>query len=355
MSAEEIVDLGFNGLRKQRTRSLAQNMRELIIECSWLNEFRDGIVRHGISLLQWRSGGSSTPTICRLTDSCRHQLLAIAPQQRDRPNVFMFKLVVGRPSKSPSQVNGGLRSSRTTLRAVLNVALLSESSDACPPSKKILSRTGCDEPVSGFLTCGGSTLFRSEPGGFDDGSPQLGVCLLYLGKLRGCRTGRLQSGFQHLVLDLVRLHGSHDRRIQARDDLGWRLCRRIHAEPAAAANVIARLDEGRHIGQREVAVLPGGGEDPDFSSLVYFDQCLNGAERHRQMATDEIWNGWTATLVGDVPQIKRSLSTKEHAEEVWQRPRSGTAVCALAWIGFKPIHKLPNRFGRNGWPYGNAE
>src|SRR5262245_13683057 len=78
MSAEEIVDLGFDGLRKQRTRSLAQNIRELIVECSWLNQFRDGIVRHGISLLQWRSGGSSTPTICRLTDSCRHQLLAIA-------------------------------------------------------------------------------------------------------------------------------------------------------------------------------------------------------------------------------------------------------------------------------------
>src|SRR5262245_54354420 len=78
MSAEEIVDLGFDGLRKQRTPSLAQNIRELIVECSWLNQFRDGIVRHGISLLQWRSGGSSTPTICRLTDSCRHQLLAIA-------------------------------------------------------------------------------------------------------------------------------------------------------------------------------------------------------------------------------------------------------------------------------------
>jgi hypothetical protein len=44
----------------------------------------DPLLRHhtghnpGISLLQWRSGGSSIPTICRLTDSRRHQLFARA-------------------------------------------------------------------------------------------------------------------------------------------------------------------------------------------------------------------------------------------------------------------------------------
>jgi hypothetical protein len=31
----------------------------------WLNQFDDVIFRHGISLLQWRSGGSNTPLICR--------------------------------------------------------------------------------------------------------------------------------------------------------------------------------------------------------------------------------------------------------------------------------------------------
>src|SRR5262245_35934636 len=84
ISAEKFGDLGLDGLRKQRMRSIAQNIGELIIECSWLNQLGDGIVRHGISLLQWRSGGSSTPTICRLTDSRRHQLLPIAHPQRVR-------------------------------------------------------------------------------------------------------------------------------------------------------------------------------------------------------------------------------------------------------------------------------
>ena len=44
ISAEEIGDLGFHGLRKQRTRSVAQNIGELIVECSWLNQLGDGIV-----------------------------------------------------------------------------------------------------------------------------------------------------------------------------------------------------------------------------------------------------------------------------------------------------------------------
>jgi len=79
ISDEEIGDLGFHGLRKQRTRPVAQNIGELIVECSWLNQVGDAIVRHGISLLQRRSGGVKHPTICRLTDSRRHQLSPIAP------------------------------------------------------------------------------------------------------------------------------------------------------------------------------------------------------------------------------------------------------------------------------------
>jgi hypothetical protein len=61
ISAEKIGDLGLDGLRKQRTRSIAQNIGELIVECSWLNQLGDGIVRHGISRLRWRSGGVKHP------------------------------------------------------------------------------------------------------------------------------------------------------------------------------------------------------------------------------------------------------------------------------------------------------
>ena len=42
-------------------RSIAQNIGELIVECSWLNQLGGGIVRHGISLFQWRSGGVKHP------------------------------------------------------------------------------------------------------------------------------------------------------------------------------------------------------------------------------------------------------------------------------------------------------
>src|SRR5262245_34870573 len=61
ISVEEIHNLGLDRMRKQRMRSIAQDFGELIGECSWLNQFRDGIVRHGISLLQWRSGGFKHP------------------------------------------------------------------------------------------------------------------------------------------------------------------------------------------------------------------------------------------------------------------------------------------------------
>src|SRR5262249_61617033 len=61
ISVEEIGNLGLDRMRKQRMRSIAQDFGELIGECSWLNQFRDAIVRHGISLLQWRSGGFKHP------------------------------------------------------------------------------------------------------------------------------------------------------------------------------------------------------------------------------------------------------------------------------------------------------
>src|SRR5262245_46667194 len=61
ISVEEIHDLGLDRMRKQSMRSMAQDIGELIGECSWLNQFRNGIFRHGISLLQWRSGGVKHP------------------------------------------------------------------------------------------------------------------------------------------------------------------------------------------------------------------------------------------------------------------------------------------------------
>src|SRR5262245_39611069 len=61
ISAEEIHNLGLDRMRKQRMRSIPQDFGELIGKCSWLNQLRDGIVRHGISLLQWRSGGVKHP------------------------------------------------------------------------------------------------------------------------------------------------------------------------------------------------------------------------------------------------------------------------------------------------------
>src|SRR5947208_16449804 len=45
---------------------------------AWLGKLENITVGHGVSLLQWRSGGENTPTIRRPTLSCRHQLLRIA-------------------------------------------------------------------------------------------------------------------------------------------------------------------------------------------------------------------------------------------------------------------------------------
>src|SRR5262245_39497897 len=73
------------------------------------------------------------------------------------------------------------------------------------------------------------------------------------------------------------------------------------------------------------------------------------------MAADEIWDGWTAALVCHVPQIKRGLTAKEHAEEVRQRTRGGTAISAVAWMGFEPLDKLLDGLCWNAWPHGNAE
>src|ERR1700687_5014372 len=78
MLAEKVCDLGLYRLGEQGTRPVAQDFSELILDVSWLNQLDDVIFGHGISLLRWRSGGVKHPTICRLPDSRRHQLWAIA-------------------------------------------------------------------------------------------------------------------------------------------------------------------------------------------------------------------------------------------------------------------------------------
>jgi hypothetical protein len=78
MGAEQGCNLGLDGLRQQRSRAVAQHLGQRIRKSSWLGELENVSLGHGVSLLRWRSGGSNTPTIRRLTLSCRHQLSHIA-------------------------------------------------------------------------------------------------------------------------------------------------------------------------------------------------------------------------------------------------------------------------------------
>ncbi len=55
MMAEKRSHLGLDSLGKQRAGAVAQDFCEWVVEGSWLNQFGHVIVRHGISLLRWRS------------------------------------------------------------------------------------------------------------------------------------------------------------------------------------------------------------------------------------------------------------------------------------------------------------
>jgi hypothetical protein len=61
MPAEKVRDLRLDRLGKQATRATTQDFGELIAESAWLNQFDDVRIRHGISLLRWRSGGFNYP------------------------------------------------------------------------------------------------------------------------------------------------------------------------------------------------------------------------------------------------------------------------------------------------------
>src|SRR5215470_16692601 len=61
MLGKKIRDLGLYGLGQQRARAMPQDFGELIVKASWLNQLKNVIVGHGISLLRWRSGGFKHP------------------------------------------------------------------------------------------------------------------------------------------------------------------------------------------------------------------------------------------------------------------------------------------------------
>jgi hypothetical protein len=83
MLCEKLGNLRFERLGQQRTRAIAQDLGQGIGKGSWLGELDHVTVGHGVSLLHWRVEALNTTTIRRLTPSCRHQLLAIAPKALD--------------------------------------------------------------------------------------------------------------------------------------------------------------------------------------------------------------------------------------------------------------------------------
>src|SRR5437016_7612507 len=67
-----------DGLGQERAGTAAQHLRQWVGKRAWLGKLENITVGHGVSLLQWRSGGTNTPTIRRPTLACRHQLLRLA-------------------------------------------------------------------------------------------------------------------------------------------------------------------------------------------------------------------------------------------------------------------------------------
>src|SRR5438874_8388558 len=66
MLGEEFGHLGLDRLGQQGARSVAQHLGKRVGERPWLKQLDDVSIRHGVSLLCWRSGGANTPTIRRL-------------------------------------------------------------------------------------------------------------------------------------------------------------------------------------------------------------------------------------------------------------------------------------------------
>jgi hypothetical protein len=79
MLREILSNLRFDGLGQQRTHPAAHDLCEGIGKGPWLGKLDDVTVRHGVSLLHWRSGGVEHHHDTPPYRSRRHQLLAIAP------------------------------------------------------------------------------------------------------------------------------------------------------------------------------------------------------------------------------------------------------------------------------------
>ena len=77
MPVKEIGNLGLDGIGQKLPRPAAQNFSKWILKCTWLGEFNDIILGHGVSSFNGK-WSFEHPTIRRLTSLCRHQLSAIA-------------------------------------------------------------------------------------------------------------------------------------------------------------------------------------------------------------------------------------------------------------------------------------
>jgi hypothetical protein len=78
MLSEVLADLGLNRLGQQGTRSTAQDLDGLILECSWLISRTTLCFDTAYRSFGGKVRSSSNTTTCRLPDSIRHQLPAIA-------------------------------------------------------------------------------------------------------------------------------------------------------------------------------------------------------------------------------------------------------------------------------------
>jgi hypothetical protein len=54
-------DFGFDSLGEEAPCALPQHSGQRIGKLSWLSQFDDIILGHGVSLLQWRSGAFAPP------------------------------------------------------------------------------------------------------------------------------------------------------------------------------------------------------------------------------------------------------------------------------------------------------
>src|SRR5438552_18361644 len=80
MALKKPAHLRRDGLGQKSAGTAAQNLRQWVGKRAWLGKLENITVGHGVSLLQWRSGGANTPTIRRPPLACRHQLLRLAPR-----------------------------------------------------------------------------------------------------------------------------------------------------------------------------------------------------------------------------------------------------------------------------------